>query len=96
MEDDFLQNKNGSETVKKGGVQFSESVITRAKTRKLSHTDSKKKGMETVKKGREEAGKGSIPLLMKLEEGNNNFYSKMGKEYSNVKKRREEDKKVRK
>ena len=49
-------------------------------------------------KSKEETGKGKgcIPLLLKLEEGNNNFHTKMGKEYSNLKKRREEDKKVRK
>ena len=51
--------------------------------------------METTEKGREEAGKGSIPWLLKVEDGDNNFHSKMGKEYSNMKKRKEEDKKVR-
>jgi hypothetical protein len=95
MEDTFFQNKNGSATEKESGVQFSESVIIREKTRKILHDNTKKKGINTVKKGREEAGKGCIPLLIKLEEGNNNFHSKMGKEYSNLKKRREEDKKVR-
>ena len=93
--DAFFQNKNGSATEKESGVQFSESVLICEKTRKTTHNNTKKKGIETVKKGREETGKGSIPLLIKLEDGDNNFHSKMGKEYSNIKKRREEDKKVR-
>lgn len=95
MEDTNNQNMNGFETERKDAVNFSESVIIREKTRKILPNNTKKKGKETVEKGREEAGKGSIPLLIKLEEGNNNFHSKMGKEYSNIKKRREEDKKVR-
>jgi hypothetical protein len=95
MEDTNDQNMNGYETVRNGAVNFSESVIIREKTRKILHDNSKKKGIEKVKKSREETGKGCIPLLIKLEDGNNNFHSKMGKEYSNIKKRREEDKKVR-
>jgi hypothetical protein len=94
MEGTNDQNVNGYEPERNGAVYFSESGIIHEKTRKILHDNSKKKGIETVKKGREEAGKGCIPLLIKLEEGNNNFHSKAGKEYSNIKKRREEDKKV--
>lgn len=96
MEETFEQDKYGSDDQIDGGIHISESVIIREKARKITHTDSKKKGVETMKKGKEEVGKGSIPLLLKLEDGNNAFHSKMGKEYSTMKKRREEDKKVRK
>lgn len=95
MEDTDDPNMNGYESERNGAVNFSESVIIREKTRKILQNSTKKKGTETTKKGKEETGKGSIPLLIKLEDGDNNFHSKMGKEYSNIKKRREEDKKVR-
>ena len=83
-----------SKIEKVGGVRFSESVLFREKTRKIARKNLKKKGIEKSQKGREDVGKGSIPLLIKIEDENSSFYSKMGKEYSNSKRRRKEDLKV--
>lgn len=88
-------SENASVTEKVGGVHFSESVLFREKTRKILQKTLQKKEVKKFKKTKEELQKGNVPLLKKLENENNIFYSKMGKDYINSKKRKQEDLKVR-
>ena len=79
---------------KVGGVHFSESVLFREKTRKILQKTLKNNEVKKFKKIKEDLNKGNVPVLKKLENENNNFYSKMGKDYINSKKRKQEDLKV--
>lgn len=79
---------------KVGGVHFSESVLFREKTRKILQKTLNNNEVKKFKNTQEEQNKGNVPLLKKLENENNNFYSNMGKDYVNSKKRKEEDLKV--
>lgn len=88
-------SENISVTEKMGGVHFSESVLFREKTRKILQKTLQNNEVKKFSKIKEELKKGNVPLLKILENENNNFYSKMGKDYINSKKRKQEDLKVR-